>query len=89
MQAFLKRNVEMISIHLNKLNIDYVKHNDVNGTKLKILTFTFKTYFHELRNTVYLCRLQPNYDSECKKFDIGVMRCNFLSQFILCCNSQS
>ena len=57
----------MIWIYLNKRNIDYVKHNDLNGTKQKILTFTHKTHFHELRNTVYLCRLQLNYDSECKK----------------------
>jgi hypothetical protein len=36
----------MIPIHLNKHNIDYVKHNDLKGTKLKILTFTRKAHFH-------------------------------------------
>jgi hypothetical protein len=57
----------MVSIHLNKHNIDYFQHDDLKGTKFEILTFTRKTYFDELRNTVYLCRLQPNNDSECKK----------------------
>ena len=61
-QAFHKRNLQMIPIHLNKHNIDYVKHNDLNGTKV-----TRKTLFHKLRNTIYQCRLQPNYVSECKK----------------------
>jgi hypothetical protein len=42
-----------------------------------ILTFTRKTHFHELRNTVYLCRLQPNYDSECEKLTrINLLRGN-------------
>ena len=44
----------MISIHLNKHNIDYVKHNDWIGTKLMIVTFTRKTHFHELWNTITL-----------------------------------
>ena len=52
------RDVEMISIHLNKYNIDYVKHSYLNGTKLKILTFASKTHFHELTNTLELCRFQ-------------------------------
>ena len=42
----------MISIHWNKHNIDYVKHNDLNGSKVKILTFTLKTHYHELTNTL-------------------------------------
>jgi hypothetical protein len=42
-----------------------------------ILTFTRKTHFHELRNTAYLCRYQPNYDSECEKLTrINLLRCN-------------
>ena len=72
-QAFHKRNVQMIPIHLNKHKIDYVKHNELNGTK-----FTGKTLFHKLRNTIYLCRLQLNYESECKK----LTRMKFL-----CCNT--
>jgi hypothetical protein len=35
----------MISIHLNKQNMDYVKRNDLKGTKVKILTFTQKNNF--------------------------------------------
>ena len=42
----------MISTHFNKHNIEYVKHNDLDGTKFNVLTFTSKTHFHELRNTV-------------------------------------
>jgi hypothetical protein len=37
----------MISIHLNKHNIHYVK-DCLDGTKLKILKFTRKTRFHGL-----------------------------------------
>ena len=67
----------MISFHLNKHNLDYVKHNDLNGTKFEILTLSRKRPFHELRNTVYLCRLQPNYDSEWKMFTkMNFLRCN-------------
>ena len=33
----------MISINLNKYNIDDVKHNYLKGTKVKVLTFTSKT----------------------------------------------
>ena len=52
-------------------------NNDLNGTKFEILTFSRKTHFHELRNTVYLCRLQPNYDSEWKMFtSMNFFRCN-------------
>ena len=32
----------MISIHLNKHNIDYVKHNDLNGTKVRIIQLFVK-----------------------------------------------
>ena len=64
-QAFHQRNVKMISIHLYKHNTGYVKLNDLNGTKLKILKFTSKTDFHELKNSVELCRLERNYNSEC------------------------
>ena len=41
----------MVSIHLNVHNTEYVKHNDLNDTNLKVLTFTRKTLFYELRNT--------------------------------------
>ena len=34
--GFSKRNVQMISIHLNKHIIDPVEHNDLNGTNIKI-----------------------------------------------------
>ena len=33
-QAFHKKNMQMMSIHLNKHSIDHVKHNYWNGTKL-------------------------------------------------------
>ena len=33
-QACYKRDVQMVSIHLNNHNIEYVKHNVLNGTKL-------------------------------------------------------
>ena len=64
----------MISTHFNNHYIDYVKHKDLNGTKLILINIYSKTHFHELRNTVYLCRLQPNYDTECNK----LTRMNFL-----------
>ena len=35
-QAFHEKNVLMISIHFNQNNIDFVKHNDLNSTKLII-----------------------------------------------------
>ena len=50
----------MISTHFNK-HINYV-NDDLNGTKLKLLIFTRKTYFRELTNILYLCRLQRNYE---------------------------
>jgi hypothetical protein len=76
-QAFHKREVQVISIRLNKPNIHYVKHNNFNCTKLMMLIFTRKTHFLELRNSEYLCRLQPNYDWECKKLTrINLLRSN-------------
>jgi hypothetical protein len=59
-EDFLKRNVHVISIQLNKHNVDYLKLYGWHGTKLKRLTFTRKTHFQALRNTEYLCRLLPN-----------------------------
>jgi hypothetical protein len=44
-QAFHKIHVLIIPNHLNKRNIDYVKHNLLNGTEIKTLTFTRKTHF--------------------------------------------
>ena len=38
-------------MYMYMYNIENLKHNDLNGTNLKILTFTRKTHFHELRNT--------------------------------------
>ena len=35
-QALYDKNVQMISIHFNQNNTDFVKHNDLNGTKLII-----------------------------------------------------
>jgi hypothetical protein len=68
--------VQVISIRLNKANIHYVKHNNFNYTKLMII-FTRNTHFYELRNTVYLCHLQPNFGSECKELTrINLLRCN-------------
>jgi uncharacterized cysteine cluster protein YcgN (CxxCxxCC family) len=44
-----------------------------------ILTFNIKPHFHELRNAVYICRLNPNYDSECEKYTrINILRSNSL-----------
>jgi hypothetical protein len=70
------RNEQVILIRLNKHT--YAMWNKYfNGTKLIILTFTHKTHFHELRNTLYLCRLQPNYDTECIKVTgINILRSN-------------
>ena len=44
----------------------------------KVLTFTRKTVFHELKNTAYICSLHANYHSEWKK----LWRMN-----LLCCNT--
>jgi hypothetical protein len=74
----LRRSLEkrVISICLNKPNIHYVKHNNSNCTKHDI-NINSKTHFHELRNTVYLCLLPPNYDSECEKYSrINLLRSN-------------
>jgi hypothetical protein len=60
------RNVQVVLIRLNKHTYT-MSNNDFNGMKLMILTFTHKTHFHELRNGVFFCRLQPNNDSKCEK----------------------
>jgi hypothetical protein len=64
-------------IHLNKHNINYVWHKALGSTILIDISFTRKTHFNQLSNTVYLCRLQPNYDSECKNLTrMNSLRCN-------------
>jgi hypothetical protein len=65
--TYHKRNMHLISIHLNNHNIQYVNYNIINGTKLIDIEILQETQFHQLRITVYLCRLLPNYDSESKK----------------------
>ena len=62
-QTFYKKKnfVLIISIHLNKHNIEYFKDNDWDGTKLRFLRVT---HSRELRYTVYLCGLELKYDKE-------------------------
>jgi hypothetical protein len=75
--GFHKTNLHVISIHLNKHNNNYVKHKSLDGTKHTDISFTRNTHFHQLRNTVYLCRLQPNYHSESKNLTgMNILRCN-------------
>ena len=78
----------MISIHWNKHNIDYVKHNDLNGTKVKILTFTLKTHYHELTNTLSFkpklwFRMLKVYKKELLRFNTHDLRRKKISIFYL------
>jgi hypothetical protein len=74
--AFRRRNGHMLSIHLNKHNINYLKRKSVDSMKVIDISFTRTTHFNQLTNIEYLCRLQWNYVSECKKLIRMILVCN-------------
>ena len=68
--------MEIISIHLNKHNIDYVKHHDLKDTKLKILRLIVIRFFMSWKS-VQLCSFQPAYYFEFKKNELALQNKRF------------
>jgi hypothetical protein len=53
-QDFLKRNVHVISIHLNNHNVDYLKRNGWNGTKLEINIYSQNAFSRAEKHCISL-----------------------------------
>jgi hypothetical protein len=64
-QTFRKRNVQMITIQLNKHKFDYVKHNILNVTEAYRFCFPIKHIFISWKiNFIFLSNLPLKYDTQ-------------------------